>query len=94
MALAGAAAELRGAWHQAGALRQAAEDFRRESLPASRDLSRIAEAAYRAGEASLLELLDAYRAELDAETTELDLALRARLARIELDHLSGAPLHE
>jgi cobalt-zinc-cadmium efflux system outer membrane protein len=94
LSLARAEAELRGVWHQAAELRQAGEAFRQQSLTSSRELSHIAEAAYRAGEASLLELLDAYRAELDAETTALDLALRARLARIELDTLSGAPAHE
>lgn len=94
LALARAQAGLRGVWRQATELHQAADTFRRDSLAGSRDLARIAEAAYRAGEASLLELLDAYRAELDAETTELDLALRARLARIELDSLSGVSFHE
>lgn len=94
LALARAEAELRGVWRQARDLREAAGSFRERALADSRELSRIAEAAYRVGEASLLELLDAYRAELDAETTELDLALRARLARIELDTLSGAPANE
>lgn len=87
-------AELRGIWRQAAELRQAAAAFRRDSLGSSRELTRIAEAAYRGGEGSVLELLDAYRAELEAETTTLDLELRARLARIELDLLSGAKNHE
>lgn len=94
LSLARAEAELRGTWRQAQELHQAAGAFRRDSLTGSRELARIAEAAYRGGEATLLELLDAYRAELDAETTELDLALRARLARIELDALSGVTHHE
>ena len=54
----------------------------------------IAETAYRAGEGSLLELLDAYRAELDAQQMKLDLALQARLSRIELDSLTGASQYE
>lgn len=94
MALARVEAEVRAAWRQSTELREAGEAFRRESLTGSRDLSRIAEAAYRGGETNLLELLDAYRAELDAESTELDLALRARLARIELDRLSGVSFDE
>lgn len=94
LSLARAEAELRGVWRQASDLRQAAETFRRDALAGAHELSRIAEAAYRAGEASLLELLDAYRSELDAETTELDLALRARFARIELDSLSGVSFDE
>jgi len=87
-------AALRGVWRQAAELRQVAASFRRESLGSSRDLTHIAEAAYRAGEGNILDLLDAYRAELNAETTALDLELRARLARIELDVLSGARTHE
>lgn len=92
--LSKARAELEGVWLQAKQLREVAQDFRQESLTTSRELSVIAEAAYRAGEASLLELLDSYRVELDAELTALDLEKRARLARIELDTLSGAPHYE
>lgn len=92
--LARTQAELRGLWSQTTQLRETALAFREETLTASQDLSRIAEASYRAGEGSLLELLDAYRAELDAHTMKLDLALRARLSRIELDALTGATQHE
>jgi outer membrane protein, heavy metal efflux system len=87
--LAHARRQLRGTWQQARALREAAERAAGDGIAGSRELSRIAETAYRGGEASLLELLDAYRAELEAETSALDLALRARMARIELDTLSG-----
>lgn len=89
LVLAKSEAELRGIWRQATELHQAAASFRRDSLASSRDLTRIAEAAYRAGEGGILELLDAYKAQLEAETTLLDLELRARLARIELDLMSG-----
>ena len=37
---------------------------------------------------------DAYRNELEGESTALELALAARLARIELDLLSGTATHE
>jgi cobalt-zinc-cadmium efflux system outer membrane protein len=94
LVLAKSEAELRGIWRQTTELRQAAESFRRDSLASSRDLTRIAEAAYRAGEGGILELLDAYKAQLEAETTLLDLELRARLARIELDALSGVNIYE
>lgn len=94
LALDKAEAELRGVWRQADELRKAAEAFRGDSLAGFRDLSRIAEAAYRAGEATLLELLDAYRTELDSAITELDLELRARIARIEFDSLSGVSSYE
>lgn len=88
--LATAEADLQGTWQQLRLLREAAMDFRAQSLPASKALSRIAERAYRAGETGVLELLDAYRGELDAELTALDLELRARMVRIELDSLAGA----
>ena len=51
---------------------------------------RIAEVAYRAGESTVLELLDAYKGALDAETTALDLEWKAREVRIELDQLTGS----
>lgn len=86
--------ELRGLWQQTTQLRQAAISYRDQTLTASHELSRIAEASYRGGEGSMLELLDAYRAELEAQTMQLDLALRARMARIELDALSGAEQDE
>ena len=44
---------------------------------------------FRSGESSLLELLDAYKGALEAETTALDLEWKARLARIEIDQLTG-----
>jgi cobalt-zinc-cadmium efflux system outer membrane protein len=87
-------AELRGVWAQANELRRAALSFRKEAISGSGQLSRIAEAAYRGGESTLLELLDAYRNELEAETTTLELELAARLTRIELDLISGARVHE
>jgi len=92
--LARAEGELRGIWRQATQLREAVVAFRAQTAAGSRDLSRIAQAAYRAGEGGILELLDAYRSELDATQTELELALRARTARIELDALAGVHPHE
>lgn len=81
--------EARGLWRQADLLRDTALRFRGDSVEASRDLARIAEAAYRAAEGSILELLDAHRALLDAEGEAIALELAARLARIELDQISG-----
>jgi cobalt-zinc-cadmium efflux system outer membrane protein len=92
--LARAEGELRGLWRQAAQLRDAVVTFRTQTAVGSRELARIAQASYRAGEGSILELLDAYRSELDATQTELDLALRARMARIELDALAGVHPHE
>ncbi len=82
--------ELRGLTRQAEALRTAAVDFRSRASAASPELLRIAEAAYRGGESSLLELLDAYRGALESETTVLELEKRAREARIEYDLLTGS----
>ncbi len=81
--------ELRGLHRQAEGLRTTATEYRSSALAASADLLRIAETAYQGGESSLLELLDAYRGALEAETTALDLEARAREARIEYDLLTG-----
>ncbi len=94
LALNKAQAQLRGAWRQADELRNAVLAYRHEVLNGTQNLSEIAEAAYRSGETGLLELLDAYRTELDFSTTELDLALRARLAHIDLETLSGVSSYE
>ena len=82
--------ELRGLYRQAEGLRTTAADYRGRAVAASPELLRIAEAAYQGGESSLLELLDAYRGALEAETTALELEKRARDARIEFDLLTGS----
>lgn len=92
--LARTQAELAGVWNQATQLRDAALTFQNDSVASSQELSHIAEASYRAGEGSLLELLDAYRSELETNAIKLDLSLRARLARIELDALTGVTNYE
>lgn len=90
LALGKAEGEVRGAWRQAKSLREAAVRFADASLPASRELARIAEAAYRGGEMRILELLDAYRSRVEAETDALELQMKARRARIELESNIGA----
>lgn len=80
--------ELLGLYAQANELAAAAERYRRNASADFANLVRIAETAYRAGESTVLELLDAYRSALDAETTALDLEWQARNARIELDRLT------
>lgn len=81
--------ELLGLTRQVEGLRTAAADYRARAVAASAELLRIAESAYRGGESSLLELLDAYRGALETETTALELEQRARAARIEYDLLTG-----
>ncbi|MEW6589875.1 MAG: TolC family protein [Pseudomonadota bacterium] len=90
LAKARAEGELRGLHRQAEGLRATAADYRSQTLIASPELLRIAEAAYQGGESSLLELLDAYRGALETETTALELEKRARDARIEFDLLTGS----
>ncbi|MFO7542747.1 MAG: TolC family protein [Thiobacillus sp.] len=82
--------ELRGLYRQAEGLRATAADYRSRAVAASPELLRIAESAYQGGESSLLELLDAYRGALEAETTALEFEQRARDARIEYDLLTGS----
>jgi cobalt-zinc-cadmium efflux system outer membrane protein len=70
-------------------LRNAARLFREQALPTSERLTATAEAAYRAGEVGILELLDAYRTALDAELEAAELEQRAREAEIELTRALG-----
>lgn len=81
--------DLLGLHRQAAQLVAAATRYRTEAIAPSADLVRIAEVAYRAGESTVLELLDAYKGALDAELTAIDLEWKARDARIELDQLTG-----
>lgn len=81
--------ELLGLHRQATQLASAAARYRSEAVAPSAELLRIAESAYQAGEAGVLELLDAYKGALEAELTALDLEAKARMARIELDQLTG-----
>ena len=82
--------ELRGLHRQVERLRLAAADYRGRAVTASPELLRIAESAYRGGESSILELLDAYRGTLESELTALELERKAREARIEYDLQTGS----
>ncbi len=81
--------ELRALWQQVRQMSATASDYRNQSAGASQELARIAEAAYRGGETGILELLDAYRAVLDAESRALELEWNTRQAAIELDMIVG-----
>lgn len=89
--LAEAAGEVRGVHAEAARLADAARRARQQGDREWRALAQTAEAAYQGGEGGILELVDAYRAQLDAELQTLDLEWRARRARIELDRLTGEP---
>lgn len=82
--------ELRGLHRQAERLTSAAADYRAQAVAAAPELLRIAQVAWQGGESTLLELLDAYRGALEAETTALDLEWKAREARIDYDLLTGS----
>ncbi|VAX10330.1 hypothetical protein MNBD_GAMMA26-1500 [hydrothermal vent metagenome] len=80
-------ANLRALWHKADQLTDNARLFSEQSLATSYELVHIAETSYHANEIGVLELVDAYRSALEAEITALQLALEARLVRIELDEI-------
>jgi cobalt-zinc-cadmium efflux system outer membrane protein len=90
LARARAEGELRGLQRQVERLTSAAKDYRARVLATTPELLRIAESAYRGGESTILELLDAYRGALESETTALELESKARAARIEYDLQSGS----
>ena len=82
-------AEVGGLAEEAREQRNAARLFREQALPTSERLTATAEAAYRAGEVGILDLLDAYRTALDAEVEAAELEQRAREAEIELTRALG-----
>lgn len=92
--LAAAAGEVRARSAEARELRASAIAFRESAIASSEELLQIADVAYRAGEIGILELLDASRAAIDADTEVIDLELRARIAAIELRHAAGADAGE
>jgi cobalt-zinc-cadmium efflux system outer membrane protein len=53
------------------------------------ELSSLAESAYAAGEATLIELLDAFESEVDLQLSRIDLQWEARRAAIELQRRLG-----
>lgn len=84
-------AELRSLRNQVVQYRHRATGFRETPVRHTHELIEVTEAYYRAGEIGILELLDAYRGELEAELTALELEHRARNASINLEHLTGGP---
>jgi len=86
-------AVLRG---EVGALREgvlqrraAAERYRAEAIQSARQIERIAQISYDAGERGILELLDAYRLGATARLRQAMLDLAVRTAEIELEFASG-----
>jgi cobalt-zinc-cadmium efflux system outer membrane protein len=89
LALASAQADVAGLHAEATRLAAAAARYRESGTADGAALLRSAEAAYRGGEVGVLELIDAYRATLDADLSLVELERAARRARIDLDRTSG-----
>jgi cobalt-zinc-cadmium efflux system outer membrane protein len=81
--------EVRGAYAAAELSRRSADEYGHTINAAAGDLSRIAQLAYEEGEQGILELLDAYRTELQSQIRWLDLKHRAKEAQIQLELASG-----
>jgi outer membrane protein, heavy metal efflux system len=82
-------AEVTGA-HKAFELRRAlADQYRLDTEKSGKELVRIARIAYEEGEKSILELLDVYRANRQAEVRGLELLAMTKQAQVELDRVVG-----
>lgn len=81
--------EVRAAHVAATRYRALAERYRTTSVEPAAELVAIADAAYQEGEYGILELLDAHRVTLGAQTRLLELSAAARRAAIELDRVLG-----
>jgi cobalt-zinc-cadmium efflux system outer membrane protein len=89
LALDAARADVAGLHAEATRLAAAAARYRERGTSDGAALLRSAEAAYRGGEVGVLELIDGYRASLDADLALVELEWAARRARIDLDRTSG-----
>ncbi len=89
LALDAARADVAGLHAEAARLAAAAARYRESGTADAVALLRTAEAAYRGGEVGVLELIDGYRAALDADLSLVELEWAARRARIDLDRTSG-----
>lgn len=81
--------EVRGLWQQLQSFSLAVRHHQTQTTNATKELVRVAEAAYRGGETGILELLDAYRTTLEAENRALELSWQARQVAIELNSITG-----
>jgi len=91
LALARLESEARAVLQELQARRQAALAMRDATTDDADSLPAIAEAAYRAGEIGVMNLIDAWQTELDLQLQALELEYAARLAAIELTQLTGEP---
>jgi cobalt-zinc-cadmium efflux system outer membrane protein len=69
--------------------RETAARYRTAAVDGAGEIERVARVSYDAGERSILELLDAYRAGSNARARQASLDHAARQAEIELEFVSG-----
>lgn len=83
--------EIRGLYAQATKLAAAAQAASTATAN-STQLAKTAAAGYRGGELGIIELLDAQRSVTEADLRVVDLAWAARVARVELERITGGGL--
>lgn len=71
---------------------QARDNYRRELADSGPELIRIATVAYQEGEIGILQLLDAYRAQRQAQLRMIDIQLAVKEGQIELERVVGEEL--
>lgn len=86
--------DVRGAWANANAARRQAVYIRDALLPSAREAYRVASVSYGLGGSSALDVLDARRNLLDAETQYADALAAANSARANLERAAAIPLSQ
>jgi cobalt-zinc-cadmium efflux system outer membrane protein len=81
--------EVSGAWRARAEARRALDEFRNGGLAATTELLRRAEASYREGAFTVMDLLDAYRSVWEARSQELDLERDFADAEAELERAAA-----
>ena len=84
------ASEMRAAQTQLAALAERERMYREVIVPDTQRLIEASLAAWRAGTGSLVQVIDARRAKLDAELAQLEVVAEGTRRRIDLAYLSGS----
>ena len=85
-------AEIDGARKTLELRRAVLSDYQRRVEEQGRQLEQIARTAYQEGEIGILELLDAYRLNLQSRLRSLEFTSAAKQAEIDLERVVGAPV--
>ncbi|MFB3779593.1 MAG: TolC family protein [Bryobacteraceae bacterium] len=85
-------AEIDGARKTLEARRSVLAGYERRVREQGRQLEQIARTAYQEGEIGILELLDAYRVNLQSRLRSLEFMSAAKQAEIDLERVVGAPV--